>query len=405
MALNLTRLKAITADGGKPKRESDGGGLYIEATASGSRLWKMAYRFAGKQKTLSFGAWPAVSLVDARAMREAAKKMLAEGKDPGAAKRALKAGGVGKTFDEWAAEFIAFRQANKAKPVAASTLDKYQWSRAAVRRQFGGTPLNEISVPEIVAAIRAIEGTGKLHKSTKAKSFISQVFRYAASSGAQVMDPGPVISGAVLRPAVRHHAAITDPRRLGELLRAIDGYDGDASTRYALMMAPHFFLRDAEIRALRWAWVNDDDGVIRIPARAMKMKRDHLVPLSTQVVALMGEIRQFSGNGEFVFPSPSKPRSAISSNTLNSALRRLGFSKEQMTFHGFRTTAATLLRQVPAAGRAYTDDAIERQLAHADPNKVRAAYDRADRIDERTAMMSLWSDMLDGYRKLPPAGK
>ncbi|WP_170294024.1 tyrosine-type recombinase/integrase [Paracoccus limosus] len=232
MALNLTRVKALVSEGGKPKRESDGGGLYLEATASGSKLWKMAYRFGGRQKTLSFGAWPAVSLVDARSMREQAKKMLADGQDPGAAKRALKSGGNEKTFDVWAGEYIAFRKSNARKPVAESTVDKFEWSRAAVRRQFGGTPITDIKAPEIINALRGIEATRKLHKSAKVKAFVSQVFRYAAAHGVEVMDPGPVVNDAVLKPVVRHHAGLTDPRKVGELLRAIDEYSGDASTRY-----------------------------------------------------------------------------------------------------------------------------------------------------------------------------
>lgn len=403
LALNLTRVKALVSEGGKPKRESDGGGLYLEATASGSKLWKMAYRFGGRQKTLSFGAWPAVSLVDARAMREQAKKMLAEGQAPGAAKRALKSGGNEKTFDAWAGEYIAFRKANTRNPVAASTVDKFEWSRAAVRRQFGGTPITEIKVPEIVSAIRSIEGTGKLHKSTKAKTFVSQVFRYAAASGIAVMDPGPVMNEAVIKPPIRNHAGLTDPHKVGELLRAIDEYSGDASTRYALMMAPHVFLRDGELRALRWSWISDNERMISIPAGAMKMKREHLVPISDQVHALLREIRQFSGNCEHVFPSPRHRSRSISSNTLNSSLRRMGFSKDEVTFHGFRTTASTLLRHVPEKHRDYSDAAIELQLSHADDNKVRAAYDKAQRLEERVAMMQSWSDRIDGFRQLPPS--
>lgn len=401
LALNLTRLKSIASQDGRPKRLADGGGLYIEATPAGSKLWKMAYRFGGRQKTLSLGAWPAVSLVDARALQEQAKKLLAEGKDPGAAKKALKAGGAGKTFDEWAGEYIYFRTNDPKSRAAGSTIDKFEWSRAAVRRQIGGSPITDITIPEIIAAIRAIEGTGKLHKSTKAKTFISQVFRYAAGSGVQVMDPGRIISDAVMRPAERHHAAITDPAKLGEMLRAIDGYSGDASVRYALMLAPHVFLRDAEIRSLRWGWIRG--GVIEIPVGgATKLKNPHLVPLSRQVLDLVEEIRQFSGRQEYLFPSGYKQGSALSSNTLNSALRRLGFTKDEATFHGFRTTASTLLREVPPATRHYSDEAIERQLSHADKNRVRAAYDKSDRLDERASMLQVWSDLLDDFRRLPP---
>ena len=405
LALNLTRVKALVSEGGKPKRESDGGGLYLEATASGSKLWKMAYRFGGRQKTLSFGAWPAVSLVHARAMREQAKKMLAEGQDPGAAKRALKSGGNEKTFDAWAGEYIAFRKSNARKPVAESTVDKFEWSRAAVRRQFGGTPITDIKAPEIINALRGIEATRKLHKSAKVKAFVSQVFRYAAAHGIEVMDPGPVVNDAVLKPVVRHHAGLTDPRKVGELLRAIDEYSGDASTRYALLMAPHVFLRDGELRALRWSWISDNDRLISIPAGAMKMKREHLIPVSDQVQRLLREIRQFSGSCEHLFPSPMQKSRSIAENTLNSSMRRMGFSKEEVTFHGFRTTASTLLRDTPDGERDYSDAAIEMQLSHLDDNKVRIAYDKSQRLRERAKMMQAWSDILDKFRQLPPAGR
>lgn len=403
MALNLTRLKALSSEDGKMKRESDGGGLYIEVTPAGSKLWKMAYRFAGRQKTLSFGAWPTLSLVDARAMREQAKQMLAQGQDPGVAKRALKSNSREKTFDQWAGEYIAFRKSNPKAPAAESTLDKMEWSRAAVRRPFGGSPITEITIPEILSAVRMIERTGKLHKSTRARTFISRVFRFAASHGVQVMDPGPVITDVTLKPSKRHHAAFTDPAKVGELLRAIDAYSGDTSTCYAIRMAPHLFLRDGELRALRWAWIDESGELIRIPAGAMKMKREHLVPLSRQVREMLAELREFNGGREHLFSSAYNRTRSIAENTLNVSLRRMGYSKDEMTFHGFRTTASTLLREVPAASRPFSNDAIEMQLSHAKQDRVQAAYDRSELMGERVLMMQMWSDMLDDFRKLPPA--
>lgn len=401
MSLTKSKIEKLAAEGGKPRRESDGGGLYIEASPTGAKLWKMAYRFLGKQKTLSFGGYPAVGIVDARSMREDAKKMLAAGQDPGAAKRLTKIGGNEKTFDAWAGEFIAFRKSNIAKPTAESTLDKYEWSRQAVFRQIGRTPITSLKIPEIVSAIRAIEGTGALHKSTKAKTFISQVFRFAAASGAEVMDPGSVIKDAVQKPKERNHAAIIDPNRLGELLRAIDDYSGDASTLFALRLAPHLFLRDGELRALRWSWVNHNQQHIMIPAGAMKMKRDHIVPLSAQVMSILAEIKAFSGSGDHVFPSPTIKGRSISSNTLNAAIRRLGFTKEEHTFHGFRTTAATMIRQLPVFEKDFTDKSVEMQLSHSDHDRVRAAYDKFDRFEERRHMMQLWSDRIDVIRRMP----
>lgn len=400
MPLTLTRIKALTADQGRPRRESDGGGLFIEATTSGSKLWKMNYRYAGRQKTLSFGAFPAVSLVQARAKREEAKQHLANGTDPGAVVKAIRRGrgGAGRTFDDYAGDYIEFRRRGGA---AAKTLEKATWLRGALRRQIGGSPITDLTVADIIAAVRDIEKTGRLHKSTRAISLISSVFRFAGAHGAPVMDPGPMIRTVSLRPENKHYAAVVEPARIGEMLRAIDGYQGDLATRYALRIAPHVFLRDGEIRALRWAWVDRDDEVIRIPAEAMKMRRPHLVPLSAQVLDLLDGLHALSGRNEHLFPSPSNKGRSLSSNTLNSALRRLGYPQGEATFHGFRTTASTRLNEMPSATRGFSRAAIEAQLAHEKKDKVEAAYNRATLMDERRVMMAAWSDLLDEYRALP----
>lgn len=397
MALTIHRIKTLVPEDGKPRRAADGGGLFIEATPAGGKLWKMAYRFGGRQKTLSFGPFPAVSLMDARSMRDAAKRALAAGQDPGEVKKAQGRGGS-PTFDDYAGDYILFRERSGA---AASTIDKMRWLRAALARPVGSIPIEDVAVPELISAVRAVERTGTLHKSTRMISFVSRVFRFAAAHGAAVMDPGPVISSVALRPGVRHHAAITDPARIGEMLRAIEGYRGDASTRYALMLAPHVFLRDAEIRALRWSWVDDNESVIRIPAGAMKMRRPHVVPISRQASELLHQVRAFSGLGEFVFPSPSARGRPLSSNTLNAALRRLGYDKSEATFHGFRTTASTRLNELPSATRGFSGEAIDMQMSHQKRSGVEAAYNRAELMSERRALMQAWSDALDGYRALP----
>lgn len=404
MALNLTILNGLQPRD-KPYKVSDGGGLNIVVQPNGSKLWRLSYRYAGKQQTLALGKYPMVKLVEARAMAADAKKMLSEGKDPGSARKALRAGSGVKSFDDWAGEYIEFRKSNRARPVAQSTVDKFEWSRAAVRRQFGGDPITDITVPTIVAAIRAIERTGRLHKSTKAKSFISQVFRYAAASGVQVMDPGPVMNGALLKPEVRHHAALTDPVRVGEMLRAIDAYTGDASTLYAMQMAPHLFLRAGEIRAMRWDWVNEDEALITVPAAAMKGgQREHTIPMSRQVREMMATVRQFSGRQQLVFPSPVNKGRPLSENTLNVSLRRMGFTKQDATFHGLRTTASTILNEMALTLGTFTDRTIEMQLSHKSGDQVANAYNRATLMNERRVMMQTWSDLLDEYRRLPPPG-
>ncbi|WP_411957394.1 tyrosine-type recombinase/integrase [Paracoccus homiensis] len=214
------------------------------------------------------------------------------------------------------------------------------------------------------------------------------------------MNPGRIVSDAVTRPATRNHAAITDPKRFGELLRAIDEYSGDPSTLLALRLAPHVFLRDGAIRALKWSWVDAENAIIEIPAEAMKMKRPHLVPLSRQALDIVEEARQFSGRQEHVFPSAISRGRSISSNTLNVAIRRLGFSKDEMTFHGFRTTASTLLREIEGYGKRWTDRSIEAQLSHTDENKVRSAYDKSENLSERRVMMQAWSDQIDKSRSI-----
>ncbi|WP_164881702.1 tyrosine-type recombinase/integrase [Paenirhodobacter populi] len=402
--LNKSKISKLTAENGKPKRLSDGGGLYIEATVTGARLWKMAYRFGTAQKTLSFGKFPVVTIDDARKMRDAAKAILAAGGDPIEAKRAVKSGADSKTFDEYAGEFIEFRRGDP-KPPAQSTLDKYEWSRASVRRTIGGIPIKDIRIPEIVSAIQVIAKTGKLHKAAKVRKFIDQVYEHVnATHHLGLNAPGTTISKAVYKPVKRNHPGFTEPHKVGELLRSIDGYSGDASTNFAMRLAPHVFLRAGEIRGLRWSWVNFDKAEIEIPDGAMKMKRPHIVPMSRQVQDIMREVEQFSGKNELVFPSPWRKSKTISENTLNVSLRRMGFSKEEVVFHGFRTTASTLLREVPIDGRKYSGDAIEMQLSHAKVDSVEAAYNKAKYMAERVPMMQLWSDMLDEYRKLPPAG-
>lgn len=394
MALTVHRIKSLAPEGGKPRREADGGGLFIEATPAGSKLWKMAYRFGGRQKTLSFGAFPAVSIVDARALREQAKKDLAAGKDPGTARR-----GGARTFDDYAQDYIAFRARSKAAP---ATIEKQTWLRQALARPIGGVPIDALTVPEMLAAVRAVETAGSLHKSSRMISFISRVFRFAAGHGEQVMDPGPIIRSVSLRPEVRHHAAVTEPARIGALLRAIDAYKGDVSTVFALRLAPHLFLRDGALRALEWDWVDFQDAMISIPAGVMKMKRPHLVPMSPQVAAIMEEARMLSGRGRHVFPSPRRRGSSLSSNTLNSALRRMGYDKSEATFHGFRSTASTRLNEMPPATRGFSKQAIDLQLSHAKNTTVEAAYNRAALMDERRILMNAWSDALDEYRALPP---
>lgn len=404
LPLNLTIIKSIVPVDGKPKRKSDGGGLFIEATPAGSKLWKMTYWIGKRQKTLSFGAWPTVSLVDARAMREAAKKLLAEGQDPAEAKKAIKSGSDVKTFDRLAHEFIEFRrnETNPDEKRSSTTIDKYEWSRQAVSRQIGGTPITELKLPDIVSALRVIEKTGAMHKAIKARSFIDQVYDYAGSCGIPVVKPGPTIKRALYKPKKRSHAGLTDPNMVGELIRAMDSYSGDASTCFALRLSVYVFLRAGEMRTMRWSWVNFDEKYIEVDPPFTKMKRKHFVPLSDQSLNLMREIHQFSGRNDYVFPSKMHKGRYMSENTLNGAIRRMGFTKAEQTFHGLRTTASTLLNEIRAENlMVYSERAIEKQLSHTSMGSVEGSYNKSELIKERIPMMQIWADTVDKLRELP----
>lgn len=403
MALNLTTLNAM-----QPRdrlyKKSDGGGLSILVHPNGRKAWSLSYRLpGGKQKSLPLGTYPNVKPNEARALALEAKQLLSQGTDPSAARKALKSGSKDKTFDQYAADYISERASMKKSP-AKSTLDKMEWCRGAVRRQIGGTPITKIKRSEIIDVIRTVEKAGTLHKAAKIRMFVDQVYDYASiKDELELTPPGRIIAKYMDKPEIRNHPGLTDPNKIGELLRAVDGYTGDVSTHYALRLAPHIFLRDGEIRALKWSMLDKKKRIIEIPAFSMKMKRDHIVPLSSQTLALIEEIEKFSGRQDHLFPSPINRGRSISSNTLNVALRRMGFPREEVTFHGFRTTASTRLSDIMKVNKmAYTKRAVELQLSHFTKNKVDAAYDKAELLDEREEMMQIWSDTLDAYRQLPP---
>ena len=404
MPLNLTILNAMQPRD-RAYKKADGGGLNIIVHPNGRKAWSLSYRLPGDiQKSLGLGNYPTVKLNEARAAALEAKRLLSQGIDPSAAKKAIRSGTKGKSFDQYAGEYIANRASMSKKP-AKSTLDKMEWSRGSVRRQIGGTPIVDIKRADIIAAIKVIEKAGTLHKAAKVRMFIDQVYEYAAAKDElNLIPPGRMISKLLDKPEPRNHPGYTDPNKIGELLRAVDGYTGDVATHFALRVAPHVFLRDGEIRALKWSMVDKARRIIEIPAGAMKMKREHIIPMSDQVLSLIEDIEQFSGKQEHLFPSPINRGRSISSNTLNVALRRMGFPREEVTFHGFRTTASTRLNEIMKSHRmAYTKRAVELQLSHFTKSKVDAAYDKAELLDERAEMMQIWSDALDGYRNLPPA--
>jgi integrase len=280
--------------------------------------------------------------------------------------------------------------------LAAATIEKAKWTfEQLLFPELGERPIRHITAPELLAALRKLESRGKIETAHRTKQRASQIFRYAIATGRAEHDPAADLRGALTPLEVEHRAAITDPKRVGELLRAIDEYAGQPSTHYALKLAPYVFLRPGELRAAEWSEfsLDSEPPEWRIPDVRMKMREAHIVPLSQQAVDVLREIQPLTSSGRFVFPSLRTTTRPISEGTLNAALRRLGFSKEEMTGHGFRTTASTLLNE-----QGWHPDLIELQLAHAERNKIRAAYNRAQRLPERRKMMQAWADYLDGLR-------
>ncbi|HEY5780340.1 MAG TPA: integrase arm-type DNA-binding domain-containing protein [Lysobacter sp.] len=397
MAANTGTLTAVTIRNAKPsdktQRLFDGGGLYLEVAPNGSRYWRMKYRHAGKEKRIAFGVYPEVSLSEARVKRDAARAAIREGRDPSAERRANKLRAVlsaETTFEAIGREWLA---AQKRK-LAASTFAKSEWMLGDnVFPWLGSRPIAEIDAPELLAILRRIEARGAHETAHRTKEKCGQVFRYAIATGRASRDPSADLRGA-LAPIVRtSRAAVTDPGLMGDLLRAIDGYTGQFATRCALRLAPLLFVRPGELRHAEWREMDLDAAVWRIPAHKMKMRETHTVPLSPQALAILRELEPLTGRGRYLFPSLRTPAEPMSENTVNAALRRLGYDKDTMTGHGFRAMASTRLNEM-----GWTPDVIERQLAHAERNKVRAAYNRAQYLAERKKMMAAWADYLDQLR-------
>ncbi len=399
MALTATSIKNARAVD-KPLKLFDGGGLYLLVNPNGSRWWRFKYRYLGKEKLLSFGTYPDISLKDARDRRDEARKQLAAGIDPGEHRKAMKT-------------TLAFRGENSFEIVAREWFAKYSPNWAAghsdkiIRRLerdifpwLGGRPIAEITAPDLLATLRRIESRGAIETAHRAQQNCSQVFRYAVATGRAERDSTADLRGALTPVKERHHASITDPKRVGELMRAIDGYRGSFITKCALRLAPLVFVRPGELRKAEWVEFDLDGAEWRIPAARMKAREQHIVPLAKQAVAILQDLHALTGDKQHVFPGVRTNGRAMSENTVNAALRRLGYAKDEMTGHGFRSMASTLLNE-----QGWHRDAIERQLAHAERNNVRAAYNFAEHLPERRKMMQAWADYLDklalGAKVLP----
>ncbi len=391
--LSDTRVRT-TKPGKRPVKLSDSGGLYLLIASHGSKLWRLAYRFGGKQKTLAIGAYPTFTLKAARDKREEAKRLLANGIDPSAQRRLDKQiTSTGNTFKAVAEEILA-KQEKEGR--ADATLTKKRWLLDFAYPAFGDRAVAEITALELLSVLRRVEARGRYETARRLRSTCGMVFRYAIATGRAERDPSADLRGALTSPKVNHRAAIVDPVGIGALLRAIDGYDGLPITKAALRLAPLVFVRPGELRHSEWAEFDLAAAEWRIPPAKMKMHRAHRVPLSRQALDVLRDLQPISGGGRFLFPSVRSTVRPMSENTLNAALRRLGYSTDEMTAHGFRAMASTRLNEMSG----WNPDAIERQLAHQEQDDVRRAYvHAAEYWPERVKMMQAWADYLDELRE------
>jgi len=369
----------------------DGGGLYIEVTPTGGKLWRLKFRHDGRENRLALGAHPDTTLKLARERRDEARRLLAAGIDPASRRQAEKLA-TANTFEAVAREWLALQE----KKLAPATYAKAVWTlETLVFPYIGSRSIAKLGPGDVLKVLKRIEGRGTHETAHRTRQRCAQVFRYAVQTERAERDPTADLRGALAPVVSEHFATITEPGRIGELLRAIDGYTGHIVTAYALKLAPLVFVRPGELRHAEWTEFDLDghEPQWRIPAEKMKMRAQHLVPLSSQAVALLRELQPVTGRGHYVFPSLRGGSRPMSENTVNAALRRLGYSTDEMTGHGFRSLASTCLNE-----QGYHPDLIELQLAHAERNQVRSAYNKAQRLPERRRMMQAWADYLDGLR-------
>lgn len=373
----------------KPYKMADEKGLYLLINPNGSKLWKFKYRFAGFEKKLSFGAFPDVSLSAAREARDEARRQLANKIDPGILKNSIKRSKI------MAAENCFEAVAREWHAKNSPAWSKNHGERILIRLEqnifpwLGKRPINEITAPEVLSALRRIENRGAVETAHRVSQMCGQVFRYAIVIGKAERNPAADLRGALPPVKQKHHASIIDPAEIGKLLRAISEYQGNFVTKCALQLAPLFFVRPGELRHAEWIEFDLEKAEWRIPAKKMKMKEQHIVPLSTQSIEILKELHAYTGSGKYLFPSLRSTVRPMSENTVLAALRRLGYSSNEMTGHGFRSMASTLLNE-----HDWNRDAIERQLAHAERNNIRAAYNYAEYLPERRKMMQWWADYL-----------
>jgi integrase len=382
----------------KPKEKkyklTDGGGLYLLITPTGGKLWRMDYRFDGKRKELSLKTYPEVSLSDARKKRDSAREQVAAGIDPGKARKADNAAKVAETVNTFETIAREWHTKNYSSWVPAHGDQILRRLEKDIFPAIGARPIAELKAADILKALQSIEARKAIETAHRVKLSIGQVFCYAVVTSRAERNPVGDLKGALAKVKPEHYAAMTEPKQVAGLLRAIDGYEGSFVVKCALRLSPLVFVRPGELRGAEWAEIDFDAALWSLPAEKMKMKQAHIVPLSRQALDVLRELHTLTGNGRYLFPGGRTVARPLSNNAINAALRRMGYGTDEMTGHGFRAMARTILDEVLQV----RPDFIEHQLAHAvrDPNG--RAYNRTAHLAERKKMMQLWSDYLDGLK-------
>ena len=376
----------------KPVSLFDGGGLYLLVTPTGGKLWRFKYRFNKKEKKIAFGSYPAISLLDARQRREDAQKLLANGVDPGAVRKAQKQAKIEdtETFEviarEWHNKFKSkWTEGHALKYMRRLELDLFPW--------LGTRPIKDITAPELLAALRRTESRGAVDAAHRLRGICNMIFRYATATGRAQHNLAQDLIGSLSPAQKRHLAAVTEPKEVAKLLRAIDSYHGSFIVKYALRLSPLVFTRPGELRHMQWDELDFEKAEWHIPAHKMKLRQPHIVPLSKQALEILEEIKPLTGSGVYVFHGRTSNR-PMSNNAILAALRNMGYTAEQMTPHGFRAMARTILDEVLQA----RVDLIEAQLAHRVLDVLGRAYNRTSHLPERKKMMQTWADYLDGLK-------
>lgn len=395
MALTNTAIRNVSIDA-KARKLSDGGGLYLFVSPAGGRLWRLNYRFDGRQKTLSFGPYPLVSLAEAREKRDAAKKLLLIGKDPAVEKKLQNQRDRASRDNTFGAVAEGYLDKQSREGKAAVTIKKNRWVLDFARAALWDRPVADVSSVEVLECLRVVERRGTLETARRMRSTIGAVFRFGIAEGKVADDPTIALRNALASPISKSQSAITDPKRFGELLRAVDAYQGQPATKVGLQLMALLFPRPGELRKAEWSEFDFERAIWTIPAARMKGRRApaHRKPLSIQALEALASLHELTGRHDLVFPGNRTWKRPISENTLNSALRRIGFGQDEASSHGFRATASTLLNE----SGLWHEDAIERELSHLEGNEVRRAYARGEHWDERIRMMQWWADHLDNLR-------